>query len=178
LFAEIKSSMELLADRDPEEARKFLDPILEQMMAAVHRYEGTASNVMADGIMALFGAPLSHEDHAVRACYAALTMESVKKYAEEVQKTEGIPVQIRVGLNRRSGDGLGGHRSIQRSVQGIDAPIKCNARKYFMFVPMSAKKPVRSVRECSSSLGLHPCRHKLGLLDLFRPHNFTLESEC
>ena len=100
MFAEIKGSMELLADRDPGEARKFLDPILEQMMAVVHRFEGTVSNVMGDGIMALFGAPLSHEDHAVRACYAALTMqESVKKYAEEVQKTEGIPVQIRVGLN-------------------------------------------------------------------------------
>ena len=100
LFADMKGSMELLADRDPEEARKLLDPMIEHMMEAVHRYEGTVSNLMGDGIMALFGAPLSHEDHAVRACYAALRMqESVKKYAEEIQKTEGIPVQIRVGLN-------------------------------------------------------------------------------
>jgi class 3 adenylate cyclase/predicted ATPase len=100
LFADMKGSMELLADRDPEEARKLLDPILEHMMEAVHRYEGTVNQVMGDGIMALFGAPLAHEDHAVRACYAALRMqESVKKYAEGVQKTEGIPIQIRVGVN-------------------------------------------------------------------------------
>ena len=100
LFADMKGSMELLADRDPEEARKILDPILEHMMEAVHRYEGTVNQVMGDGIMALFGAPLAHEDHAVRACYAALRMqESVKKYAESIQRTEGIPIQIRVGMN-------------------------------------------------------------------------------
>jgi class 3 adenylate cyclase/predicted ATPase len=100
LFADMKGSMELLADRDPEEARKLLDPILEHMMEAVHRYEGTVNQVMGDGIMALFGAPLAHEDHAVRACYTALRMqEAVKKYAESIQRTEGLPVQIRVGLN-------------------------------------------------------------------------------
>ena len=100
LFADMKGSMELLADRDPEEARKILDPVLEHMMGAVHRYEGTVNQVMGDGIMGLFGAPLAHEDHAVRACYSALRMqESVKKYAERVQKTEGIPIQIRVGVN-------------------------------------------------------------------------------
>ena len=100
LFADLKGSMELLADRDPEEARKLLDPVLEHMMEAVHRYEGTVNQVMGDGIMALFGAPLAHEDHAVRGCYAALRMqESVKRYAEGVRRTEGIPIQIRVGLN-------------------------------------------------------------------------------
>ncbi len=100
LFADIKGSMELLADRDPEEARKLLDPVLEHMIDAVHRYEGTVNQVMGDGIMALFGAPLAHEDHAVRACYAALKMqESVKRYAEGVRRSEGIPIQIRVGLN-------------------------------------------------------------------------------
>ena len=67
LFADMKGSMELLADRDPEEARKILDPVLEHMMEAVHRYEGTVNQVMGDGIMALFGAPLAHEDHGVRA---------------------------------------------------------------------------------------------------------------
>ena len=107
LFADMKGSMELVADRDPEEARKLLDPVLEHMMEAVHRYEGTVNHVMGDGIMALFGAPLAHEDHAVRACYAALRMqESVKHYAEGVRRTEGIPIQIRVGLN--SGGGLSG----------------------------------------------------------------------
>jgi class 3 adenylate cyclase/tetratricopeptide (TPR) repeat protein len=100
LFADLKGSMELLADRDPEEARKLLDPVLERMMDAVHRYEGTVNQVMGDGIMALFGAPLAHEDHAVRACYAALRMqESVKKYAEEVRRSHAAVVKIRVGLN-------------------------------------------------------------------------------
>ena len=100
LFADLKGSMELLADRDPEEARKFLDPVLERMMEAVHRYEGTVNQVMGDGIMALFGAPLAVEDHAVRACYAALRMqESVKRYAEESRRVHGIAVRIRVGLN-------------------------------------------------------------------------------
>jgi hypothetical protein len=66
LFADMKGSLELLADHDPEAARKLLDPVIEHMMEAVHRYEGTVSNLMGDGIMALFGAPLTHEDHAVR----------------------------------------------------------------------------------------------------------------
>ncbi len=99
LFADMKGSMELLADRDPEEARKILDPVLEDMMEAVHRYEGTVNQVMGDGIMALFGAPLAHEDHAVRACYAALRMQESVKRSDGVRRTEGIPVQIRVGLN-------------------------------------------------------------------------------
>jgi class 3 adenylate cyclase len=100
LFADLKGSMELLADRDPEEARAILDPVLECMMAAVHRYEGTVNQVMGDGIMALFGAPIAHEDHAVRACYAALAMqEAIRRYSDEVRRGHGLEVQIRVGLN-------------------------------------------------------------------------------
>jgi Adenylate and Guanylate cyclase catalytic domain/Double zinc ribbon len=98
LFADLKGSMELLADRDPEEARKLLDPVLERMMEAVHHYEGTVNQVMGDGIMALFGAPLAHEDHAVRACYAALRMqESLKRYTDDKRRSHGVEVQIRVG---------------------------------------------------------------------------------
>src|SRR5262249_35206300 len=93
LFADLKGSRELLADRDPEEARQLLDPALERMMAAVHRYEGTVNQVMGDAIMALFGAPLAHEDHAVRACYAALAMQdAVGRYAEEVRRQQGLDV--------------------------------------------------------------------------------------
>jgi class 3 adenylate cyclase/tetratricopeptide (TPR) repeat protein len=100
LFADLKGSMELLADRDPEEARKLLDPVLERMMEAVHHYEGTVNQVMGDGIMALFGAPVAHEDHAVRACYAGLRMQRwITLYADELQRAGGTPVQIRVGLN-------------------------------------------------------------------------------
>ncbi len=103
LFADLKGSLELLADRDPEDARVLLDGVLERMMEAVHRYEGTVNQVMGDGIMALFGAPVAHEDHAVRACYAALRMSrSISRYAEELRRRQGVDVQIRVGLN--SGD--------------------------------------------------------------------------
>jgi class 3 adenylate cyclase/tetratricopeptide (TPR) repeat protein len=103
LFADLKGSMELLAERDPEEARKILDPVLTRMIDAVHRYEGTVNQVMGDGIMALFGAPLAHEDHAVRACYAALRMHDVmRRYTEELRRTQGVEVQIRIGIN--SGD--------------------------------------------------------------------------
>src|SRR5215470_14736096 len=100
LFADLKGSTELIADRDPEEARQLLDAVLERMMAAVHRYEGTVNQIMGDGIMALFGAPLAHEDHAVRACYAALAMQAaIRAYAEDVRRAHGIAMQMRVGLN-------------------------------------------------------------------------------
>jgi class 3 adenylate cyclase len=103
LFADIKGSMELLGDRDPEEARKLLDPVLERMIDAVHHYEGTVNQVMGDGVMALFGAPLAHEDHAVRACYAALRIQdTVRRYSDELRRTQGVEVQVRVGVN--SGD--------------------------------------------------------------------------
>src|SRR5262245_26921196 len=100
LFADLKGSMELLADRDPEEARQLLDPVLEHMMEAVHRYEGTVNQVMGDGIMALFGAPIAHEDHAMRACYAALAMQdAIRHHADEALRAHGIMLQVRVGLN-------------------------------------------------------------------------------
>ncbi len=100
LFADIKGSLEWLADRDPEEARQLLDPVLERMIAAVHRYEGTVNQVLGDGIMALFGAPIAHEDHAVRAGYAALTMqEAIATDADRLRRQHGISLQIRVGLN-------------------------------------------------------------------------------
>jgi len=91
----------LLADRDAEAAQKLLfDPVLDRMIEAVHRYEGTVHRVMDDGIMALFGAPLAVEDHAVRACYAGLRMqETVTRYADEVQRSHGVQVAIRVGVN-------------------------------------------------------------------------------
>jgi class 3 adenylate cyclase len=95
LFADMKGSMELLADRDPEDARRLLDPVLEVMMEAVHRYEGTVNQVMGDGIMALFGAPLAHEDHAVRACYAALRMQDrMRHYTDDVRRTHGARKEL------------------------------------------------------------------------------------
>jgi class 3 adenylate cyclase/tetratricopeptide (TPR) repeat protein len=100
LFADLKGSTELIRDLDPEAAQTLLDPALQCMMEAVHRFEGTVNQVLGDGIMALFGAPVAHEDHAVRACYAGLAMQAaMRRYGEEVRRSHGLEVQIRVGLN-------------------------------------------------------------------------------
>jgi class 3 adenylate cyclase/tetratricopeptide (TPR) repeat protein len=100
LFADLKGSTELIRDLDPEAAQILLDPALHAMMDAVHRLEGTVNQVLGDGIMALFGAPVAHEDHAVRACYAALAMQTaLRHYAEEVRRSHGLEMQARVGLN-------------------------------------------------------------------------------
>jgi class 3 adenylate cyclase/tetratricopeptide (TPR) repeat protein len=114
LFADLKGSLELIAERDPEEAGLLLGPVLELMMEAVHRYEGTVNQILGDGIMALFGAPLALEDHAVRACYAALRMrDAVRRYSDELRRSHGVEVQIRVGVN--SGEVL--VRSIRNDLQ-------------------------------------------------------------
>ncbi len=100
LFADVVGSTELIRDRDPEEAQRLLDGAVQRMMAAVHRYEGTVSRLEGDGLMAMFGAPIAHEDHAVRACYAALAMlEAVRAYADEARRAHGAAIQMRVGLN-------------------------------------------------------------------------------
>jgi class 3 adenylate cyclase len=100
LFADLKGSTELIRDLDPEQAQALLDPALRHMMEAVHRFEGTVNQVLGDGIMALFGVPVAHEDHAARACYAALAMQdALRRYADEVRRAHGLPVQMRVGLN-------------------------------------------------------------------------------
>ena len=100
LFADLKDSTELIRGLDPEAAQQLLDPAIQRMMDAVHRFEGTVNQVLGDGLMALFGAPVAHEDHAVRACYAALAMQTaMQRYADEVRRTQGLMVQMRVGLN-------------------------------------------------------------------------------
>jgi class 3 adenylate cyclase/tetratricopeptide (TPR) repeat protein len=100
LFADVVGSTELIQDRDPEEAQQLLDGVVQVMMDAVHRYEGTVSRLMGDGLMAMFGAPVAHEDHAVRACYAALAMqEAMRQQLPELRRTYGVEAEIRVGLN-------------------------------------------------------------------------------
>ena len=99
-FADIKDSTELIKDLDPEDAQQLLDPAIHIMMETVHRFEGTVNQVLGDGLMALFGAPIPHEDLAVRACYAALAMQAaMRDSTDEIRRTQGIPLQIRVGLN-------------------------------------------------------------------------------
>src|SRR5882672_2898841 len=100
LFADLKDSTELIRGLDPEAAQQLLDPAIHLMMDAVHRFEGTVNQVLGDGIMALFGAPIAHEDHALRACYAALAMQAAMQPATEaVRRTRGLELRMRVGLN-------------------------------------------------------------------------------
>src|SRR5947208_5004932 len=100
LFADLKDSTEIIRGLDPEVTQRLLDPALQHMMDAVHRFEGTVNQVLGDGIMALFGAPIAHEDHALRACYAALAMQAaMRAYTEEVRRTWGLELRLRVGLN-------------------------------------------------------------------------------
>ena len=100
LFADLKDSTELIRGLDPEAVQQLLDPTLHCMMEAVHRFEGTVNQVLGDGIMALFGAPIAHEDHALRACYAALAMQAaMQPYTEEVRRTRDLELRMRVGLN-------------------------------------------------------------------------------
>ena len=100
LFADLTGNTDLIRDLDPEAAQPLLDTALQHMMEAVHRFEGTVNDVAGDGIMAMFGAPIAHEDHALRACYAALAMQAaLRRYAEEVRRTQGLEVLLRVGLS-------------------------------------------------------------------------------
>src|SRR6516225_3554933 len=100
LFADIKGSMELMEDLDPEEARKIVDPALKLMIDAVHRYDGHIVQSTGDGIFALFGAPIAHEDHPQRALYAALRIqEDIRSYGEGMRAQGHAPLQVRIGAN-------------------------------------------------------------------------------
>ncbi len=100
LFADMAGSTALTQDLDPEEARRLIDPVATLMMEAVHHYEGYVAKFLGDGILALFGAPIAHEDHALRALYAALRMqEAMRRHSDRVRLELGIPLQIRVGIH-------------------------------------------------------------------------------
>ena len=99
LFADIRGSTSFIEKLDPEEVRKHFDPVLRIMMEAVHRYDGTVNQLLGDGIMALFGAPLAHQDHAVRACYAALAMQEQMRRAAEKSGAAASSLRIGIGIN-------------------------------------------------------------------------------
>ncbi len=100
LFADVKGSMEVAEEVDPEQWHRILDRFFQILAEGIHRFEGTINQYTGDGIMALFGAPLAHEDHAERACHAALHLrEELRRYAEELRRTRGLPFEVRMGLN-------------------------------------------------------------------------------
>jgi class 3 adenylate cyclase/tetratricopeptide (TPR) repeat protein len=100
LFADVMGSMELAEGMDPEQWRRIMDRFFGLLCAGVHRFEGTVDKFTGDGIMALFGAPIAHEDHARRACYAALHLQrEIATYAAELRRTEGLNFSVRMGIN-------------------------------------------------------------------------------
>ena len=163
LFADLKGSTEHVANLDPDHARRLLDPVLERMMEAVYQYEGTVNQVMGDGIMALFGAPLALEDHAIRACHAALRMqEIIKAHADEVLRTEGVPLEIRVGLN--SGDvivrSIGSDLHMNYTAMGLTTHLA--ARMEQVAAPGSIYMTAQTLRLVEGYVAVRP----LGSLDL------------
>jgi class 3 adenylate cyclase len=100
LFADVKGSMELAEQLDPEEWHKILDRFFQILTDGVHRFEGTVNQYTGDGIMALFGAPIAREDHAQRACYAALHLrDELRRYADDLKRTKGLGFAVRMGIN-------------------------------------------------------------------------------
>ena len=117
LFADIKGSMDLIEDLDPEEARAIVDPALTLMIDAVHRYDGYIVQSTGDGIFALFGAPAAHEDHPQRALYAALRLqEEMRRYSARLRETGNLPIEARVGVN--TGE------VVVRSIRTADAHVE------------------------------------------------------
>ena len=157
LFADLQGSTELIADRDPEEARKLLDPVLEHMCEAVEKYGGTVSQVLGDGIMAFFGAPVSWEDHAVRACHAALSMQDlVRHYGDDIQRAHGVPIQIRVGLH--SGEvvlNVSGH-GLHMRYTAVGQAVHLAARMEQMAKPGSVLATAETARLAEGYIEPHP----------------------
>ncbi len=186
LFADIKGSTEIMADLDPEEARAIVDPALRLMIDAVHRYDGYIVQSTGDGIFALFGAPVAHEDHPQRALYAALRMqEDLRRYSAKVVADGGTPIQCRIGINtgevvvRSIHTGAGhveytpiGHTTNLASRMQTAAPVGSIAvteatRKlcegYFLLMPLGATK-VKGVSEAVDLYqvtGMGPLRTRL-----------------
>ena len=147
LFADITGSTELIRDLDPEAAKALLEPAVRAMIGAVHRFEGTVCRVMGDGIMALFGAPLAHEDHAARACYAALTMQTaIRQYGDAARERDGIHLLARVGLN--SGEVVVGSISNDLHVEysAIGAATHLAARMEQLAVPGTVQLTAETLR--------------------------------
>src|SRR6266852_966178 len=186
LFADIKGSMELMEDLDPEEARAVIDPALKLMMEAVHRYGGYIVQSTGDGIFALFGAPVAHEDHPQRALYGALRMqEEMRRYAERLRAERGINLQVRVGVNTgemvvrsiQTGEGhteytpIGHSTGLAARLQTLASPgavvigesLRRLAEGYFQLKPLGPAriKGVNDPVELFEVTGLGPLRTRL-----------------
>src|ERR1051325_8608160 len=136
LFADVTGSMELAEQVDAEEWHRLLDRFFDILTEGVHRYEGTINQYTGDGVMALFGAPLAHEDHAHRACYAALHLQAeLRRFAQELKRDRGLTFATRIGLNSgevvvgKIGDDLRMDYTAQGHVVGIAARLQALAAR-------------------------------------------------
>jgi class 3 adenylate cyclase len=186
LFADIKGSMDLMEDLDPEEARAIVDPALKLMIDAVGRYDGYVVQSTGDGIFALFGAPVAHEDHPQRALYAALRMqEEMLCYGDRMRTQGQTPLQVRIGVNTgevvvrtiQTGDGhteytpIGHSTSLASRLQTLATPgstvISGQTRRfvegYFQLKALGATrvKGVSEPVEVFEVSGLGPLRTRL-----------------
>src|SRR5215469_9142545 len=186
LFADIKGSMDLIEDLDPEEARAIVDPALKLMMEAVLRYGGYVAQSTGDGIFALFGAPVAHEDHPQRALLAALRMQAeVKRYADKLRVEKGVNLQVRVGANAgevvvreiRTGEKhteylpIGHSTSVAARLQALATPgsiaiteqVRRLVEGYFALKPLGPAriKGVSEPLEIYEVTGLGPLRTRL-----------------
>ncbi len=169
LFADMAGSTALIQDLDPEDARRLIDPVVALMMEAVHHYEGYVAKSLGDGILALFGAPIAHEDHALRALFAALRMQqAMRRHSDRVRLEQGIPLQIRVGVHtgevvvrsirkddlRTDYDPVGHTMHIAARMEGVATPSSILvseathrlAEGYFAFQPLG-RTQIKGVRE-------------------------------
>nr|WP_067291030.1 adenylate/guanylate cyclase domain-containing protein [Marinobacterium profundum] len=186
LFADMAGSTALIQGLDPEEVRQLIDPVLALMMDAVHHYEGYVSKSLGDGILALFGAPIAHEDHPQRALYAALRMQdSMRLYADRLRLDQAIPLQIRVGIHtgevvvrairtdslQTDYDPVGQTIHIASRMEGIATPGSIVVSEstyrltdgYLAFRPLGVT-PVKGMSEPQAAfevLGLGPLRTRL-----------------
>lgn len=147
LFADLKSSTEFIESLDAEDADRLLRLAVDGMMGAVHRFEGTVNKVLGDGIMAIFGAPLAHEDHAMRACYTALAMQAdMRAIAEDARHRFGVEVQVRIGIN--SGDVIvrAIHNDLTMDYDAIGPTVHLAARMEQMAIPGTTRLTVMTQR--------------------------------
>ena len=148
MFADIKGSTSLIQHEDPEEAGLILQTVLRSMIQAVHRFDGVVSKIMGDGLMALFGAPLALEDHAIRGSYAALAMrQAVRDKAAELRRARGIEVQVRIGLNSGEVVVLGIGTDLHMDYDAVGATVHLAAR-------MEQTAPPDRIRITSSTADL------------------------
>ena len=153
LFADVKGSMDLAEKVDPEEWHKIMDRFFAILSDGVHRYEGTINQYTGDGIMALFGAPIAHEDHAQRACYTALHLRQVlRRYADEVRLKYGLVFSVRMGVNSgevvvgKIGDDLRMDYTAQGATVGLAARIEQLADPGAAYLTESASKNLSAQR--------------------------------